>query len=85
MKVSWGKFSFSFGKLSRYLTYGELQCYSSQRCCSTRIIAGNKHLSKNILDADFAIYIVSKYLCVDMTICDSQKYFGWFRPSVEIN
>ncbi len=40
-----------------------------------RIIAGNKHLSKNILDADLTIYIVSKYLCVDMTICDSQKYF----------
>jgi hypothetical protein len=54
--------------------YGEHRCYSSQRC-SGRIIAGNKHLSKNILNADFAIYIVSKYLCVDMTICDSQKYF----------
>jgi hypothetical protein len=59
--------------LKRYF-YGELQRYLSQRC-SARIIAGNKFLSKNILNADFTIYIVSKYLCVDMTLCDSQKYF----------
>ncbi len=37
--------------------YGELQCYLSQSC-STRIIAGNKHLSENTLDADLTIYIV---------------------------
>jgi hypothetical protein len=34
-----------------------------------------KHLFENNLDADFTVYIVSKYLCVDMAICDSQKYF----------
>jgi hypothetical protein len=54
--------------------YGELQCYLSQRC-STRIIARNKHLSKNTLNANMTIYTVSKYLCVDMAICNSQKYF----------
>ncbi len=67
-----------FGTKIKLLTflgnYGGVQCYSSQRC-STRIIAGNKHLSKNILDADFAIYTVSKYLCVDMAIRNIQKYF----------
>ncbi len=57
-----------------YNTYGEVQCYSSQRC-SARIIAGDKYLSKNILDADLTVYHVSKYLCVDMAICDIQKYF----------
>ncbi len=31
--------------------------------------------SKNNPKADFTIYIVSKYLCVDMAICDVQKYF----------
>ncbi len=55
-------------------TYGGVQCYLSQRC-GTRIIAGDKHLSKNILDDDLTIYHVSKYLCVDMAICDIQKYF----------
>jgi hypothetical protein len=54
--------------------YGEVQCYSSQRC-RARIIAGDKHLSKNILDADLTVYNVSKYLCVDMAICNIQKYF----------
>jgi hypothetical protein len=54
--------------------YGELQCYSSQSC-SARIIAGNKHLSENTLDVDLTVYISSKYLCVDMAICDRQKYF----------
>ncbi len=55
-------------------SYGELQCYSSQRC-RARIIAGDKNLFENNLDADLTIYTVSKYLCVDMTICDSYKYF----------
>ncbi len=54
--------------------YGKLQCYSIQSC-SARIIAGNKHHSKNTPNTDLTIYIVSKYLCVDMAICDSQKYF----------
>jgi hypothetical protein len=56
------------------LLYGEVQCYSSKRC-SARIIAGDKHLSKNILDADKSVYHVSKYLCVDLAICDIPKYF----------
>jgi hypothetical protein len=30
---------------------------------------------KNNPDVDFAIYVVSKYLCVDMASCDIQKYF----------
>ena len=30
---------------------------------------------KNNTDVDFTIYIVSKYFCVDMFICDIQKYF----------
>jgi hypothetical protein len=62
--------------LKTFILYGRIQCYSSQRC-GTRIIAGNKHLFKNILNADFTIYTVSKYLCVDMAIYDSQKYFAF--------
>ena len=30
---------------------------------------------KNNTDVDFTIYIVSKYLCVDMASCNIQKYF----------
>jgi hypothetical protein len=30
---------------------------------------------KNNPDVDFTIYVVSKYLCVDMASCDIQKYF----------
>jgi hypothetical protein len=30
---------------------------------------------KNNPNVDFTIYIVSKYLCVDMASCDIQKYF----------
>jgi hypothetical protein len=30
---------------------------------------------KNNPDVHFTIYIVSKYLCVDMASCDIQKYF----------
>jgi hypothetical protein len=29
---------------------------------------------KNNLNVDFTIYVVSKYLCVDMASCDIQKY-----------
>jgi len=54
--------------------YGEVQCYLSKRC-SARIIAGDKHSSKNILDANLTVYYVSKYLCADMAICNIQKYF----------
>ena len=31
--------------------------------------------SQNNPDADFTIYVVLKYLCVDMASCDIQKYF----------
>ncbi len=30
---------------------------------------------KNNPNVDFTIYIVSKYLCVDMPSCNIQKYF----------
>ncbi len=43
--------------------------------CSNRKTVGSKHLSENNLDVDCTVYIVSKYLCVDMaknTLC-------WFR------
>jgi len=33
-----------------------------------------KTLPKNNPDVDFTIYVVSKYLCVDMASCDIQKY-----------
>jgi hypothetical protein len=54
--------------------YGKLQCYSSQSCSARKTI-GSKHLSKNTLNVDCTVYIVSKYLHVDMASCDSQKYF----------
>jgi hypothetical protein len=62
------------GRCIVFVYYGKLQCYLSQSCSARKII-GNKHLFENSLYADLSIYHVSKYLCVDMTICDSQKYF----------
>ncbi len=50
--------------------YGKLQCYSSQSC-SARKTVGSKCLSENTLDANCTVYIVSRYLCVDMVSCDS--------------
>jgi hypothetical protein len=45
-----------------------------------KVVAPEKPLDvntfpKNNPDVDFIIYIVSKYLCVDMASCDIQKYF----------
>ncbi len=58
--------------------YGKPQSYSS-RSHSARKTVGCKHLPKNNpkvdFNVDFTIYIVSKYLCVDMASCDIQKYF----------
>ena len=50
------------------------------RVIRAKVVVPEKLLDVNIFlknnpDADLTIYIVSKYLCVDMTICDSQKYF----------
>ncbi len=45
-----------------------------------KVVAPEKPLDvntfpKNNPDVDFSIYVVSKYLCVDMARCDIQKYF----------
>ncbi len=50
------------------------------RVIRVKVVAPEKLLDVNIFpknnpDVDFTIYIVSKYLCVDMTSCDIQKYF----------
>jgi hypothetical protein len=50
------------------------------RVIRVKVVAPEKPLDTNTLsqinpDADFTIYVVSKYLCVDMASCDIQKYF----------
>jgi hypothetical protein len=50
------------------------------RVIQVKVVAPEKLLDintfpKNNPDVDFTIYVVSKYLCVDMASCDIQKYF----------
>ncbi len=50
------------------------------RVIRVKVIAPEKPLDvntfpKNNPDVDFTIYVVSKYLCVDMASCNIQKYF----------
>jgi hypothetical protein len=50
------------------------------RVIRVKVVAPEKPLDKNTFsqnnpDADFTIYVVWKYLCVDMASCDIQKYF----------
>ncbi len=50
------------------------------RVIRVKVVAPEKPLdtntfSQNNPDADFTIYVVSKYLCVDMASCDIQKHF----------
>ncbi len=45
-----------------------------------KVVAPEKPLDintfpKNNPDVDFTLYVVSKYLCVDMASCNIQKYF----------
>jgi hypothetical protein len=54
------------------------------RVIRVKVVAPEKLLDvntfpKNNPDVDFTIYIVSKYLCVDMASCDIQKYFMLIR------
>jgi hypothetical protein len=50
------------------------------RVIQVKVVAPEKLLDVNIFpknnpDVDLTIYVVSKYLCVDMATCDIQKYF----------
>ncbi len=50
------------------------------RVIRVEVIAPEKPLDINIFhknnpNVDFTIYVVSKYLCVDMASCNIQKYF----------
>ena len=58
------------------------------RVIRVKVVAPEKPLDVNTFaennpDVDFTIYVVSKYLCVDMASCDIQKYFMFiydYRP-----
>ncbi len=55
-------------------------CIKNPRVIRVKVVAPEKPLDvntfpKNNPDVDFTIYIVSKYLCVDMASGNIQKYF----------
>ncbi len=49
------------------------------RVIRVKVVVPEKPLDVNTFTknnhVDFTIYIVSKYICVDMASCDIQKYF----------
>ncbi len=54
--------------------------YANFRVIWVKVVAPEKLLNVNMFpkinpDANFTIYVASKYLCVDMASCDIQKYF----------
>ncbi len=70
-------------KMWKNTKFSNFQFYTSMenlRVIQVKVVAPEKLLDvntfpKNNPDVDFTIYIVSKYLCVDMASCDIQKYF----------
>ncbi len=70
-------------KMGKITTSSNFQFYTSMenlRVIQVKVVAPEKPLDlntfpKNNPDVDFTIYIVSKYLCVDLASCNIQKYF----------